>query len=297
MRITIIHNPTAGGASPLFDRVVDRLRAAGADLRVLPTAARGDAERFARNLDPARCDRLAVAGGDGTVNEVINGLAVHPAPPPVAIIPMGTANVLAHEIGLAVEPDAVAATVLSGEATAITLGVANGRRFILMAGAGFDAAVVERVHPALKRRFGKAAYWWASFCIAFRFAYRPYTVIIDGSERQAYSVIAANARHYAGPYVVAPRAGLATPTLDICLFRRGGLRAVVCYGQALLRNRLAERDDITIVSASRVTIRQTGNRTEPVQGDGDVIATLPVEIQALPNALNLVMPSARPIST
>ena len=155
-RLLIIFNPAAGWRRrQRLAPVLTRLREHGCALVLRETQAPGDAERFAAEVDPDAFDVVVAAGGDGTVNETINGLARSSLP--LAVIPLGTANVLAAEIGLRTDPASLARCVAFGEPRPITLGAANGRRFILMAGAGFDAQVVAGISVPMKRWLGKGA--------------------------------------------------------------------------------------------------------------------------------------------
>src|SRR5262249_30599366 len=211
--VLLIRNPIAGRRRQgLVDAVVRQLEAEGWAVEMVDTAAAGDARRLAESHEVDRYAVIAAAGGDGTINEVVNGLAARgESAPPLAIVPLGTANVLAHELGLAAKASAVARTIMSGRAVLVHPGQASGeggragdpagdpRCFSLMAGAGFDAKVVAGVSAPLKRRFGKAAYVWRSLIETRR--YRPvrYAVEIDGVSYEAASVIVTHSRHYAGP--------------------------------------------------------------------------------------------------
>ena len=155
-RLLIIFNPAAGWRRrQRLAPVLTRLREHGCALVVRETQGPGDAERFAAEVDPDAFDIVVAAGGDGTVNETINGLARSGLP--LGLIPLGTANVLAAEIGLRTDPASLARCLVFGEPRPIALGAANGRRFILMAGAGFDAQVVAGVSVPMKRWLGKGA--------------------------------------------------------------------------------------------------------------------------------------------
>ena len=290
--LRIVHNPAAGNRRQrLFDRTIRRLRGRGADFSVVRTAGPGDAEALARQAVAEGCARVVAAGGDGTINEVINGLAESGVP--LAILPLGTANVLAREIGLPAEPDAVAAAIVHGRPRSISLGrvesaAGRGRYFSLMAGVGFDAHVVADVDLALKRRIGKGAYVAEFLRQLFVFPFPAYRVILDGTGHEAASVVLAKARHYGGPYSCAPGATLEDRDFHVCLFARPGALAAISYGAALTTGRLAGRADYKILRAARVTIE--GPAGDPVQGDGDIIAALPLEVGMVPGALQLVMP-------
>ena len=272
--------------------MLKRLRKLGCQACVRETAGPGDAERFAAAADPDRYDLLVVAGGDGTVNEAINGLGDLRLP--LAILPLGTANVLAHEIGLAIDPNSIAAAIAHGAPRPVTLGAANGRRFILMAGAGFDAHVVATVRTPVKRWLGKGAYVLAMLRQLLAYGFPTYQVSIDGAVRQAGSVLVANARFYAGRFVAAPAADLQVPTFEVCLFERSGRLAAIGYALALFTGLLPRLASYRILPATRIQIEGTAG--EPVQADGDIIATLPARIEVLPQALELVFPPPRGVA-
>jgi len=300
--VFLIRNPTAGRRRRgLVDAVVRHVRAAGWTVEVVDTAAIGDARQFAETCDAARYGVIAVAGGDGTINEVVNGLARRcDAAPPLAIVPLGTANVLAHELGLDFKAASIAQTLIGGRVALVYPGEASGdgdpRCFSLMAGAGFDAKVVAGVSTSLKRRFGKVAYVWRSLVEARR--YRPvrYAVEIDGTHYEAASVIVTRGRHYAGPYVVAPQAALSEPLLHVCLFERWGRSQTLRFGLALLLGRLPRTGGYRVVSGHDVRLSVLNDagerRRQPVQIDGDDALTLPVSIAVASSAIRLLQPVA-----
>jgi diacylglycerol kinase family enzyme len=173
----------------------------------------------------------------------------------------------------------------------VTLGAANGRRFVLMAGAGFDAHVVATVRTPIKRWLGKGAYALAMLRQLLAFGFPIYQVSIDGAVRQAGSVLIANGRFYAGRFVAAPAADLQAPVFEVCLFERSGRLAAIGYALALFTGLLPRLASYRILPATRIQIE--GTPGEPVQADGDIIATLPARIEVLPRALELVFPPAR----
>ena len=302
--ILLILNPTAGRRRRgLVEAVLARVRAEGWTVDVVETEAAGDARRLAQACDAARYGVIAVAGGDGTINEVVNGLAARAASaPPLAIVPLGTANVLAHELGLHASAAAVARTMTGGREVLMHPGRAAGseagsgasRCFSLMAGAGFDAKVVAGVSAPLKRRWGKGAYVWRSMIEARR--YRPvrYAVEIDGGVHEAASVIVTHARHYAGPYVVAPEASLAAPLLHVCLFERWGWMQALRFGAALLLGILPRMAGYRVIAGRevRISVRNDAGerRRQPVQIDGDDALTLPVSIGLAGVAVRVLRP-------
>jgi diacylglycerol kinase (ATP) len=286
-RLLIIFNPAAGWRRRRrLAPVLAHLREHGCTLALRETDGPGDAERFAAEVDPAEFDLVVVAGGDGTVNETINGLARSGLP--LALIPLGTANVLAAEIGLRTDPKTVARCVALGQPRSIALGAANGRRFILMAGAGFDAHVVNEVSVPMKRWLGKGAYVLSTLRQLLVFGFSGYEVRTDNTVHRAASVIVANARCYGGRFVCAPAANLESDTLQVCLFEHGGRLATIGYALALVTGRLPDLASYHLIEARRVEVR--GHPGEPLQGDGDVIGRLDVAIEVLPKALELIYP-------
>lgn len=301
-RFLVIRNPTAGRRRPgLLDSVLAVLRRRGAGADVVDTAARGDAARLARDADAGRYDTVVAAGGDGTINEVVNGMMARPADDlALGIVALGTANVLAREIGLGGQGDAMAATLLDGLPAPVMVGglaEAGGRTacFLLMLGAGFDAHVVAGVTDGMKRRLGKGAYVWRSLVGMVRYRDRRYRVEIDGQRYEAASVIVSNGRLYGGPYVVAPAADLRRPVLSVCLFERGGRLQVARCGLALVRGRLPNTAGYRVVEGTHVRIEALAGAAddgEPVQVDGDNATRLPVDVTVMPRRIRLLMPPA-----
>lgn len=305
--VLLIRNPIAGRRRRgLVEKVMRRVREGGWTVDLVDTTAAGDARRLAETCDALRYAVIAVAGGDGTINEVVNGLMRRSGEvPPLAIVPLGTANVLARELGLDFEAAAIAQTIMSGNAFAVRPGEVNcavaegpgeSRCFSLMVGAGFDAKVVAGVGAALKRRLGRFAYVWCSLVETRR--YRPvrYAVEIDGQCWEVASVIVTRGRHYAGPYVVAPQATLGEASLHVCLFERWGRGQALRFGLALLLGRLPRTAGYRVVAGRDVRISVSSDagetRRQPVQVDGDDALTLPVSIAVAPGAVRLLRPSA-----
>jgi YegS/Rv2252/BmrU family lipid kinase len=303
--ILLIRNPTAGRRRRgLVEAVMRHVREAGWTIDLVDTTAAGDARRLAETCDGARYGVIAVAGGDGTINEVVNGLS-HRGDgsgddcPALAIIPLGTANVLAQELGLDFKASAIAETMMTGQAVLMRPGEASSsgapRCFSLMAGAGFDAKVVAGVSAPLKRRLGRAAYVWRSLVETQR--YRPvrYAVEIDGVSYEAASVIVTHSRLYAGPYVLAPEAALGEPRLHVCLFERWGRSHTLRFGVALLRGRLPKTKGYRVIVGRDVKVSVLSDageaRLQPVQIDGDNALTLPVSIALSSGAVRLMQPA------
>jgi YegS/Rv2252/BmrU family lipid kinase len=289
-RLQVIYNPVAGQRHGSRLRATFRALAhSGASLSVIETKRPGDAERAAVSASRVGTEILIVAGGDGTINEVVNGLMAAPGPiPPMAIIPLGTANVLAQEIGLKLAANKIASAILHGRRIKVYPGRANGRYFLLMGGVGFDAEVVAQVDPALKRRTGAFAYLAETLHQMWRYRFETCGGEIDGVPFKARWVVVCNGRHYGGPFVAAPSARLTEPGFSVCLFS-GARFDIARYGLALALGRLSHQSDVRVLPAQRV--RVDGPVGYKVQGDGDIIASLPVEIVAADSPIELVVPA------
>ena len=291
-RLLIIHNPTAGRSWGWFFRdVATALAGLGCDLTIQTTTQRGDAEDFARLADYVTFDAVVAAGGDGTIGEVVNGLLSRDAESPIVplgFIPLGTANVLAAEIGLPTNAEALARTITAGSRLRCYPGVANGRAFMMMAGVGFDAHVVNTVSASLKNRIGKGAYVWAAIRELLRRDSGRYDVIVEGRTMSAASVVVGKGRFYGGRYICTPDARLDKPSFQICLFKRSGAWASIRYILGLMRGALPRLKDVVLIETDHVRIE--GRFGDPVQGDGDIFTSLPLDIRIADKSIDLLAP-------
>jgi len=290
-QLMVIFNPTAGRRRGRAMAQVMRLLEGQVDITQRRTAARGDAEAFARET-PLGAIAL-VAGGDGTANEVANGLLAAGGGE-MAILPLGTANVLAAELGIFNLAGAAGAAA-RGPLLTCRPGLANGRGFLLMAGAGFDAHVVANVSPKLKRLLGKGAYVVETLRQLARFAFPRYRVTVDGVVHDVASVIVARGHFYGGRFIVAPEARLESDELHVCLFERWGRRQTLRFGLALLLGRLPHTAGFRVIAGRQIKVSvlcDAGERRrQPVQIDGDDALTLPVSINLASAAVRLLQPA------
>ncbi len=289
-RLLVIHNPAAGAGRwrkrARLQACLDRLEQSGCAIEVRLTAGRGDAEAFARAGHAEAYDAVVAAGGDGTIGEVANGLPENAAP--LGILPLGSANVLAAEIGLSPDPAAVAQTLLRGPVATIWPGCVNGRLFTMMAGIGFDAHVVAALSPGLKHRLGRAAYGIESLRRLADYGLPRYRLTIDGRDYDCASAVIAKGHFYGGRFVCAPHARLDDPCFEICLFRRGGRVGAARAVLALTLGLLPRLPEIELVRGSEVEI--AGPEGEPVQADGDIAAILPARVTIGRRAIALIVP-------
>ncbi|HEY3916982.1 MAG TPA: diacylglycerol kinase family protein [Stellaceae bacterium] len=281
-RILAIYNPTAGRrARGKFERFGAALARLGAKVTIAETNAPLHARDLAENADPARFDAVAVAGGDGTINEAVNGVARSGLP--LAILPLGTANVLANELGLPRAPEALAEIAALAPPRAIvpaeivTAERNEPWRFLLMAGVGFDAEVVAHLNLRLKRLLGKGAYALGSLAQLTRPERQCFLARLDGRETSPASLVVARAHFYGGRYVLAPEARLDRPELHTVLFPAKSRLAALRYMAGVVTGTLARQCDVEVRRAA--TIELSGPEGAPVQIDGDVRAHLPASIR------------------
>jgi diacylglycerol kinase (ATP) len=297
----VICNRAAGhrDLSAVVEDVAANLRARGwaVDLRL--TAGRGHATLLAREAADSGLDVVLVAGGDGSINEVINGLAHTPVA--LGVLPTGTANVWAQEIGLPIPnlfngdlaPLLAGANMLAeGDIHALDLGQIGERYFMLYGSVGFDAHVVQQIETQkdLKSQLGGLAYYLAGAAAAWQFNGTHTRLTIDGKHkrRNIWAVMAANTQLYGGVMRVAANAIADDGLLDIVVVEGyGPLATVRHYASFILRGIWAD-PQVEIFRGRQIEIRT--RRPMPVQVDGDPAGTTPITIRIVPRALQVLVP-------
>ncbi|GGB52249.1 hypothetical protein GCM10011316_25330 [Roseibium aquae] len=287
-RILVLANPTAGGYRPkVLEAVRENLSRLDVDAEFRLTSHAGEIGEVCSDPD-LDVDVLVIAGGDGSVNEAMTGLQDHPKPPALCLVPFGTANVLAHELKLPADPGAISDTLSKGKTRPLHAGLANGRPFVLMASAGFDAEVVHALPLALKRRFGKLAYVLSAIRIGFRRKTTDLQVHTNGRSYNAKMVIATNGKYYGGPFCLTREESVCRPGLHLILLKHDSPWSMLRFSLALVRGRLNKEPGALLMPITRATI--TSVSPVALQIDGDPYGTTPVEIEAAPACLQIVVP-------
>jgi YegS/Rv2252/BmrU family lipid kinase len=254
----------------------------------------GHATELARAAAAEGVDVVVAAGGDGTVNEVANGLAGSEVA--LGILPMGSVNVLAQELGIPRKLERAWKVLATGRLRSIDLGrVRCGtpggnttRFFTQLAGAGLDARAVQLVTRAQKRRFGPLSYVFAGFKVAAEGS-PPLRVAYDGRDPvEGVCVIFGNGRFYGGPFAVLKRARIDDGWLDVCIFQQGGYWNLLNYLQGVIRRTHTGFKDVSYVKVRKAVV--TSEREVPVEVDGEMLGFLPAEIEIVPLALRVVVP-------
>jgi diacylglycerol kinase (ATP) len=288
--IVLISNPTAKGTTEKkIGQACSFLESRGYDVETLSTRERGDAEMFAReslNKSPAF---ILAAGGDGTCNEVANGIAGSKIP--MAILPIGTANVLSKEFAVPEDVRGALEVAVTKTPKEISLGKIDSlhsafppRYFILMAGIGYDGETVFGINRTLKRLSGKGAYIYSGLRTLLGFHPSELTFNIDGTICSGYSAIIGKAAKYGGNFTVTPDAHPADPALYICLFHGGKGRDILRYVFGIAVKRHLGFQDVEYLKAENIEISGKAH----VQIDGDYLGTTPVRIGTAKNIIRLI---------
>ncbi len=291
--IVLISNPTAKRASDRKIAQASRyLMSKGYKVEVLFTEKKGNAESLAREAIRELPSLIIAAGGDGTFNEVINGIAGSEIP--MAILPLGTTNVLAKEIGIPENVEGAMEIAVTGTTKTISLGKIAitrpsslvSRYFVLMAGIGFDGEAVFGINETFKKISGKGAYIYSGIKVLSGFNPRELTFDIDGKTYSGYSAIISKTAKYGGDFKITPDARLTDPTLYICLFKGKKRLDVLRYVFGIATGSHLRFKDVEYLKAKRIKI--DGNAH--IQIDGDYFGMTPAKIEVAPNTLRLIYP-------
>lgn len=285
----VIRNPAS--RRTLDDRrlstAIDVARAAGWDVSVASTEQEAHATELARAAAARGIDIIIVHGGDGTINEAINGIAGTATA--MATLRGGTANVWAGEIHMDHDPVKAMRQIVHGERRRIDLGRADGRCFLLMAGIGFDADIVPGVNRTLKRWIGPFSYIAAGVIAVFRAKDRTARVRIDGlaSEMHAYWMLVSNTRSYGGITNIMFHAEADDGLFDVGVMHRGGPWRMAADGIRVLLKRHERSRNIEYVTARAVDVETPGLR---VQLDGELWGETPMRFEVWPQSLTVIVP-------
>ncbi len=283
----LIANPAARGAPP-----IERLRAAidgvaGWEIALETTVAAGHATELAVAAAVRGLDAVIASGGDGTVNEVANGLAGSTTA--LAVIRSGTANVWAKEARLPRDLAAAAQLLAEGETRTIDLGRAGDRYFVNVAGVGFDAAIVQEVSGGLKRRLGATAYVLHGLRRLLSYRTVPADLLADGAPlaNECYWLLLGNTRSYAGVLNITNLAVADDGQLDAYLLRQGGLLRLLWLVPWVLLRRHHRGRNVLYRHIESLDVRTPGL---PVHVDGEYIGETPMRFEVVPGALRVILP-------
>ena len=299
----LIHNPNAGNGGNGRRRLLDEARRifakGGIDAELAETTGPGHATEIARRASDEGRQLVIACGGDGTLNEVVNGLAAqqngHRVP--LALLPGGTANILAKELDLPWDIPRAAQKLVRGEVKDIALGLATPveqpekkKYFLSVAGAGPDGMIVYSIDLDLKARVGILAYWWQGAREVLRYKFQHFRVVADGHKIDASLVIVGRTKNYGGPFKITTDADLYENKFEVmALETQSGLR-YLSYLPTLWMGKLRGTEGVHFHKAETVVCEPLDKNPVYAQIDGEPLARLPVEFKIVPRALKLLVP-------
>jgi diacylglycerol kinase (ATP) len=271
----------------ILQRTIAALARGGLSPHHLATSEPGHAESLARDAVAKGADLILVLGGDGTINEAVQGLAFSNVP--LGVLPGGTANVLAMELGLGSRLELAASRLAAFEPCPVALGRITGsfgsRHFLLMAGVGLDAVIVYNVSAGLKSAAGKLAYWVAG-CGRFLNRVDQLQVQVDSQVHQCGFALISRVRNYGGDLEIASRASLRSDDFEVVLFEGSSPLRYAWYMLGVAAKRVQGMRGVRSFRTRRVDILTTA----PLQIDGEYLGRLAVSIEIVPGALQLLLP-------
>ena len=304
----LIHNPNAGNGGHARRRLLDEARrvlaAAGIHADLVETKGPGDATEIANRASLEGRQLVIACGGDGTLNEVVNGLAgqQNGHRVPLALLPGGTANILAKELGIPWNIASATRKLLQGEVKEIALGLATPllqperkKYFLSVAGAGPDGMIVYSVDLELKARVGILAYWYQGMRELLRYEYPHFRVVADGRAIDATLVVVGRTKNYGGPFMITTEADLYEDRFEVMtLTTQSGLK-YLSYLPSLWMKRLRGSEGVHFYKSDSIVCEPLNGKPVYAQIDGEPLARLPIEFTIVPRALRLLVPQTAPV--
>ena len=304
----LIYNPTSGRRRHRrfgeIEQAVRLLKEQGIDCELAPTTGRHSAKGIARLAVKQRRGMVIACGGDGTINEIVNGLAGSQVP--MALLPAGTANILAKELGIPWDIPHASRLIPGGVVRRIALGIAvpaggydsadlprDGRYFLSVAGAGPDGAMVHAVDEGLKTRTGVFAYWAEGVRQLIRYDFPELRVHSAGRENKATLVVVGRTVNYGGPFKITTGANLFEDSFEILTYSTRSRFRYIASLPALWIGKLRGVEGIEAWKATEARCEPNGDGTVYAQVDGEPIGTLPVIFRVVPDTLSLIVPPGR----
>ena len=282
----VILNPAARSerARHWHERVETITR--GAVIRA--TSRRGEAESIARRAAAEGFETIVAAGGDGTINEVVNGIAGTQAA--LGLLPMGTMNVFALELGIPSSNLGLCWEIIQKQnSRLIDMPRANHKHFVQLAGVGLDAQVVKETSRAFKRSFGPLSYLVSAAQIAAR---RPPRLFIESANaitEEGSFVLVGNGRLYGGPFPFFKNAVIDDGLLDVVIFKQLGYLEIIKYLQNVVFSSAIRLPEVEYFQTER--LRVASDENVPVEIDGELIGECPVEFQIQKQKLRVLVPA------
>ncbi len=306
MKVCFIINPLAGfgGFQKLVVKAAEQLSKSGCQVKRVETKRQGEATDLARQAAGEAFDVAIAVGGDGTINEICNGLVGTETA--LGVLPAGTANVYAAEVGIPIwsplKPDAVAEAteiILTGQRRRIDLGrlhLPDGRSryFLMWCGIGLDAAISQARQPSLARHLSYASWIVAGTLVTFDFMGTRATIVTDTTILKAriLMAVASNGQLYGRIWRMAPQAKMDDGLLDVAIMSGHGWPSTIKHIVGLTLKQHIKDPDFHLYRTTRLSL--SAKEPLPVHVDAETVGTTPVEIEVAPLALKVVVPRNAP---
>ena len=295
----IVFNPAAGRRRERRRRELEKAREilwrAGISAELRGTQGPGTATGIAREEAERGTQLVIVCGGDGTINEVVNGLAGSQVP--MAVLPAGTANVLAKELGIPWDIPRAAELIARGERRRIALGkvtrtkTGDSRYFLCIGGAGPDGVMIYSVDLGLKAKAGILAFWMEGFRQLAMYGFPHFRVTTEGKVAAASMVIVGRTKHYGGPFRITTEADLFGEEFEVAVVTTRSRVVYLAYLPLLWMGRLRRMRGVDFWKAREVRCDPMADPYVYAQVDGETLGRLPVVFEIVPDALTIVVPS------
>ncbi len=293
----LIVNPAAGGGRRVrqLDEARRIFRECGIETELQMTTAPGEATGLAKRAAQDSRQLVIVCGGDGTVNEVVNGLACTNVP--MAVLPAGTANVLAKELGLPWNLPRAAKRVADAPYRRIALGLAipekssgEPRYFLSLAGAGADGALVCAVRPEIKQKSGILAYWQEGLRQLRQYDFPMFRTVMADGPIDASLVIVGRTKNYGGPFKITTEADLLRPEFELAFVTTRSAWRYLAYLPLIWAGKIRGARHVRFYKANSIHCATNSSSPVLIQVDGEPAGRLPVEFRIVPEALTLAIP-------
>jgi len=290
IKTKLIFDPISGGGigKEYINDVVEKLKNNKVDLDLYYTKKVGDAREVSKEIKENEFDVVAVMGGDGTINEVINGL--FPTNIPITIIPSGVANVFANEVGILRNPLKACEAIYKGNLYEVDLGKINDSYFLSLASIGFDSHVLKDTPPSLKRKYGKLAYIYTGLKTVFSYEPSPIYVTVkeNAKKKKCYFMVVGNVSIYGTPYVkMTPKASVNDGLLDVCLFKKENFINYFRYFLGAIFKIHTQFPDVEYFQTDKFYVES--EKPLLVEVDGDVWGELPTTFSILKQGLRVLL--------
>jgi len=288
MKKGMLYYNSLAGPVPLSERrlsaLLERLYSIGYATEAVTCSS---VDQLDSALDLSNKDLLLIYGGDGTIRSLLP--QVIQSRVPVALLPAGTANVLARELEIPRDPLRAINVLKKGRRRTVFLGKGGDQYFHLMTGIGLDGYVIQQTNERLKKAMGRGAFWMAGLRSFWDYPLKPFEIELDGESLEATFAVVSNSKYYGGQLLIAPDANVSENCLDACIFTSTSRTRFFRYLFGALRGEHVHYPDVVYRKVSGVKVHGNGNL--PVQMDGDLVGGPPMELTSYAPGIEVIVPA------